>query len=225
MTGAPRAFLGMARTLALVFVMTLVASRAWAGLDCDPETAVKDVEAAAKDKAKVVDAERNYSFLCAEGLAAKWKPRIGKACEKLLDRDGEKGNPCVVVAASAGLVKLGKHDLFELVGKIPEDPIESDGGVGFRKTDLYAAMNDPRGAAAIMEMWKAAIPRAEAREKKHRQSMADWSSWRQSAAINLGKLGGADAKTFLEDQAKATVDTHVRDACNDAAAAIAKRIT
>jgi len=28
---------------------------------------------------------------------------------------------------------------------------------------------------------------------------------------------------FLEEQAKATVDTHVRDACNDAAAAIAKR--
>lgn len=224
MTPAGHAFFGMPRTLALVFVMMLAASRAWAGLDCDPETAVKDVEAAAKDKAKAADAERNYSFLCSEGVADKWKPRIGKACEKILDRDGEKNNPCVVVAASAGFVKLGKHDLFELVGKMPEDPIEYDGGVGFRKTDLYVAMGDARGAAAIIDMWKAAIPRAEVREKKHRQSMADWSSWRQSAALNLGKLGDADAKAFLEEQAKATVDTHVRDACNDAAAAIAKRI-
>lgn len=215
----------MARTFALALVMTLAASRAWAGLDCDPETAVKDVEAAAKDKAKAAEAERNYSFLCSEGLPAKWKPRIGKACEKLLDRDGEKNNPCVVVAASVGFVTLGKHDLFELVGKLPEDPIEYDGGVGFRKADLYAAMGDPRGVAAIEDMWKAAIPRAEAREKKHRQSMADWSSWRQGAALNLGKLGDADAKAFLEEQAKATVDTHVRDACTDAAAAIAKRIT
>ena len=223
MTGAPGAFPGMARLLVLV-VLVASAGRAWAGLDCDSETAVKDIEAAAKDKAKAVDAERNYSFLCAEGLAAKWKPRIGKACEKILDRDGEKGNPCVVVAASAGFVKLGKHDLFELVSKIPEDPIEFDGGVGFRVTDLYAAMADPRGGPAIVEMWKAAIPRAAAREKKHRQSMADWSSWRQSAAVNLGKIGDADAKLFLEEQAKATVDTHVRDACNDAAAAIAKRI-
>lgn len=204
--------------------MTLAASHAWAGLDCDSETAVKDIEAAAKDKAKAADAERNYSFLCAEGLDAKWKPRIGKACEKILDRDGEKGNPCVVVAASAGFAKLGKHDLFELVGKIAEDPIEFEGGVGFRKTDLFATMGDPRGVAAIIDMWKAAIPRAEVREKKHRQSMADWSSWRQGAALNLGKIGDADAKAFLEEQAKATVDTHVRDACNDAAAAIAKRI-
>src|SRR4051812_6299825 len=223
MTAACYAFLRMARLLVLV-VLIATAGRAWAGLDCDPETAVKDVEAAAKDKAKAAEAERNYSFLCAEGLAAKWKPRIGKACEKILDRDGEKGNPCIVVAASAGFVKLGKHDLFELVGKIPEDPIEYDGGVGFRKTDLYAGMGDPRGSAAIVEMWKAAIPRADAREKKHRQSMVDWSSWRQSATVNLGKLGDADAKAFLEEQAKATKDTHVRDACNDAAAAIAKRI-
>jgi len=223
MAAACYAFLDMARWLVLAFVIA-AAGPAFAGLDCDPEAAVKDLEAAAKDKAKAADAERNYSFLCAEGLAAKWKPRVGKACEKILDRDGEKGNPCVVVAASAGFTKLGKHDLFELVGKIPEDPIEYDGGVGYRKTDLYAAMGDPRGSAAIIEMWKAAIPRAEAREKKHRQSMADWSSWRQSAAVNLGKIGDADAKLFLEEQAKATVDTHVRDACNDAAAAIAKRI-
>lgn len=217
------AFPGMLRVAPLVILLAF-ARPALAGLDCDPETAVKDIEAAAKDKAKVEDADRNYSFLCSEGLPAKWRPRIGKACEKILDRDGDKTNPCIVVAASNGFAKLGKHDLFELVGKIAEDPIESEGGVGYRKCDLYAAMGDPRGVAAIIDAWKAAIPRAEAREKKHRQSMADWSSWRQDAAMNLGKIGDADAKAFLEEQAKATVDTHVRDACNDAAAAIARRI-
>src|SRR3569833_3179091 len=99
MAAACYAFLDMSRWLALAFVIA-AAAPADAGLDCDPEAAVKDLEAAAKDKAKAADAERNYSFLCAEGLAAKWKPRVGKACEKILDRDGEKGNPCVVVAAS-----------------------------------------------------------------------------------------------------------------------------
>src|SRR3569623_1241574 len=143
MAAACYAFLDKARWLALAGGIA-AAAPAYAGRDCDPEAAVKDLEAAAKDKAKAADAERNYSFLCAEGLAAKWKPRVGKACEKILARDGEKGNPCVVVAASAGFT-------------------------------------------------------------------------------NLGKSGDAAANTFLEEQAKATVDTHVRDACNDAAAAIAKR--
>src|ERR1700742_3329702 len=86
MSARRHAFLGMPRVLLLVM---LLAGRAYAGLDCDPETAVKDIETAAKDKAKVEDVERNYSFLCSEGAPAKWKPRIGKACEKLLDRDGE----------------------------------------------------------------------------------------------------------------------------------------
>jgi hypothetical protein len=214
----------MVRLAPVLLVMLLTAGTARAGLFCDPESALADIEAAAKDKAKLVDVDRNYAYLCAENLAAKWRPRLGKACEKLLDRDGEKDNTCVFVAASNGFTKLGKHDVFALVGKLHEDPIEIEGGVGMGKTDLYAAMGDPRGVTAIMDMWKAAIPRAEAREKKHRQTMADWSAWRQGAAANLGKIGDADAKSFLEEQAKATVDTHVRDACNDAAAAIAKRI-
>ncbi|HTR50928.1 MAG TPA: hypothetical protein VMJ10_09500 [Kofleriaceae bacterium] len=146
------------------------------------------------------------------------------ACTKVLDRDDDPGE-CVVIVAAGGLVKVGGHDIFALVGKLPEDPIENAGGLGWTRTMLYGAMNDPRSAAAVVEMWKAAIPRADRREKLHRGSMADWSGWRQDAAGVLGKLGGADEKAFLEEQALATKDKYVAQACRDAAAAIAKRLS
>jgi hypothetical protein len=84
-------------------------------------------------------------------------------------------------------------------------------------------MKDARAVAIVVDMWKTAIPRAAEREKKHRE-MASWSGWRQRAAAVLGDLGGAVEQAFLEDQAKATKDTHVATACRDAAAAIAKRL-
>lgn len=218
----PRAFAEMRRILPFLVVVT-VAGPARAGLDCDDASAIKDLEAFAKDRRKGEQAQQNYAWLCVELGAARLKPRIEKACQKILDRDGEKNNECVVVAAAAGFGKLGDHDIFALVGALAEDPIEFAGGIGFSKADLYQRIGDPRGAQILTEMWKQAIPRADAREKRHR-SMVDWSSWRQNTAKALGALGDADTRSFLEDQAKATRDTHVRDACLDAAAAIAKRL-
>jgi hypothetical protein len=141
------------------------------------------------------------------------------ACTKVLDRDGERGE-CVAILAGGGVTKVGDHDIFALVGKIPEDPLESAGGMGWSRTSLYGAMKDPRGATAIVEMWNAAIPRAEAKGA----GLADWSGWRQRAAEVLGALGGADDKQFLEQQAGATKDKYVEKACRDAAAKIGARL-
>jgi len=84
-------------------------------------------------------------------------------------------------------------------------------------------MGDPRGVALVVDAWKAAIPRAEEREKR-RDSMQGWSVWRQSAAEALGMIGGKDEIPFLEEQAKATKDIFVAKACRDAIAAIQKRL-
>ena len=72
-------------------------------------------------------------------------------------------------------------------------------------------------------MWKDSIPRAEKREKRH-GNMFDWGAWRIHAAQTLGSIGDADTKTFLEEQAQATIDKGVRRACTEAAAKIAKRL-
>jgi hypothetical protein len=215
-----RAFLAMLRFVLLLALVT----PAYAGLDCDDDASIKDLEAFAKTKTDaVINGPNNYSWLCVSGGSPKLKPRIAKACEKILDRDGEKHNNCIIVAASAGIVTLGKHDIFALVGTLDEDPIEFAGGVGWTKTALYGQLADPRGAAIVTQMWKDAIPRADKREKRH-GNMTDWSSWRQSAARTLATIGDADTKTFLEQQADATVDKAVRRECLDAAAKIGKRV-
>jgi hypothetical protein len=212
----------MARLPLVLALVIGAAAPASAGLECEDAAAIKDLEAFAKDKAKGEEVGRNYSWLCVEFGAQRLKPRIEKACKKILDRDGENSE-CVVAAAAAGFAKLGDHDIFALVGKLPDDPIDYAGGIGFTKADLFERIGDPRGAQLLVDAWKTAIPRADAREKRHR-SMVDWSSWRQNTAHVLGTLGDADTKTFLEDQAKATKDTHVRDACTTAASAIGKRV-
>jgi HEAT repeat protein len=74
----------------------------------------------------------------------------------------------------------------------------------------------------IIEIWKATLPLADERQKKHR-SMSSWSSWRQGAAEALGALGSKDDIAFLEEQAKATRDSYVADACRAAIKAIDKR--
>ena len=206
---------------------------AWCGVaragvclsDEEREADMRLVEAYAKDRSAGGRVDEAYGWLCVSGQP-KLATRVRAACETILDRDGDKRDgglhPCVIAAAASGVATLGKHDLFALIGTMTEDPIESDGGVGFTKTGLLGRMGDPRGANVIVDMWKAAIPRAEAREKHHGH-MADWSSWRQLAALSLGMVGDADTAAFLREQSKATVDTHVRDACLDAATAIDKR--
>ncbi len=203
-------------------ILALLASRAYAGLDCDDATAIKQLEAFAADKTKADAMVHDYTWICVDGLDQRFKPRLEKACRKILDRDGD-GSECVTAVAAVGIGKLGDHDIFTLVTQLPENPIEASGGIGYYKAALLARIGDPRGAQVLVDIWKATIAKADAREKKHWE-MASWSGWRQYTAEALGKLGDADTKTFLEEQAKATKDTHVRDACNDAAAAIAKRL-
>jgi len=203
----------------VLLLLVAVAAPARAGLDCDDNASMTAIERFARTKAR---SPGEYDFLCVQFAAPALKPRIERACQTLLDRDGLANHPCVVAAAAAGFAKLGDHDIFTAIAKLADDPVDSAGGVGWVKTQLLAMMGDPRGAQVIVEMWKAAIPRAAAREKRKRE-MASWSGWRQRAAEALGTLGGPDDATFLEAQARATKDRHVAKACRAAAAAIAKR--
>jgi hypothetical protein len=220
------AFLDMLRiATAALFATAVAVAPVYAGLDCVDESALKDIESLAKGQTTAEVLEQNYAWLCAEGAVAqnqRFRPRVEKACTKILDRDGDKSE-CVTLAAAAGFTVLGKHDIFDLVGKLVEDPLESSGASGFSRGMLYAHMADPRGAKILTDWWTVMIPRADAREKRHR-SMAGWSSWRQYTAAALAKIGDADTATFLAEQAKATKDTHVRDACNAAAAEIRQRL-
>lgn len=212
----------MRLAIPVLALLVLAAGRADAGLFCDNDEAIKQLETFAKDKTKADELDQQYTWVCLEGADAKYKERIEKACLKIVERDGDKST-CVRISAAAGLTKLGDRDLVALVAAFPEDPIEFAGGVGFYKVGLLARMGDPRGAKIVTDMWTAAIPRADAREKRH-GGMADWSSWRQNAAKALGTLGDANDQAFLEEQAKATRDTHVAQKCRDGAAAIAKRL-
>jgi hypothetical protein len=204
--------------LAVSLSLWLSATTAHAGLDCDPKAEIAELEAFAKDKA----ADPEQIWFCLPGSDPSLKPRVDKACTSILKRDGDK-SPCVRVAAAAGIAKLGDRDLVPLVAALEEDPIEESGGFGYYRATLLARIGDPRGAKLIVDWWKAAQPRADAREKKRRE-MASWSSWRRFAAEALGTLGGAEDQAFLEDQAKATRDKYVAQACRDGAASIAKRL-
>jgi hypothetical protein len=206
---------------ALAIMLALTAT-AHAGLDCDERQTMASIEAFAKDKAKAAELDGNYTWVCAQGMDPKMKARVEKACRAILDRDGD-ASPCVTIAATQRIGTLGDHDIFALVSKLREDPIEFAGGVGWYKPALLAQLGDPRGAQVIVAMWKEAIPRADKREKRH-GGMADWSSWRKSAARALGELGGADDQAFLLEQAGATKDKYVAEACRDGAAAITKRL-
>jgi hypothetical protein len=205
--------------VAIVLLM-LIAGTAHAGLDCDEAAVMKSIERFAKNKKATPD---EYDFLCLSWASPKLKPRIERACTAIMDRDGAKNNPCIVAVAQQGIAKLGDHDIFAGVLEMKENPIESSGGVGYTKTQLLGMMGDVRGAKIIVDEWTAAIPKAAAREKKKRE-MASWSGWRQRAAEALGKLGGESEATFLEEQAAATKDKHVKKACLDAKAAIEKRL-
>lgn len=203
----------------VLVVLLALGSRAWAGLDCDDRAALADLEAYAKDRAAQQAFDDHYSALCIQSANPKLAARVAKACTKLLDRDGERGNPCVTIAAVYGLAKLGDHDIFALVSAFKEDPVVAAGGVGYYKVQLLEKLGDPRGAQVIRTMWADAQPRADAREKRHRE-MASWSGWRQYAAHALGVLGSADDARFLDAEAAATKDRYVAKACRDAAAAI-----
>jgi hypothetical protein len=207
--------------LAVIAAVLAISGRVYAGFECDKEDAIRAVEAAARSKAKVEEASGLAGFWCASSGTEPQKKRVLAACRTILDRDGD-ASPCADLVASYGVAKLGDHDIFMLVSKEIGQPLEYDGSFWFKQSELLARLADPRGAAVIIEIWKATLPLADERQKRHR-SMASWSSWRQAAAEALGTLGSQDDIAFLDEQAKATKDTYVADACRAAIKAIEKR--
>lgn len=185
------------------------------------DLAMKGIEAFAKDgKNSTRDASLDWD--CAETDALRLRSRIERACRVILDRDGIQ-SPCARLAAIAGFARIGKHDLYEIVVKIPEDPVRWESVQGITTATILGRMGDPRGVTVILETWRAAIPRAEKNEKR-RDRMQAWSLWRQGAAAALGAIGGQAEIAFLDEQARATQDTYVAKECRKAVAAIEKRV-
>lgn len=143
--------------------------------------------------------------------------RLLAACTKLLDKIPE--DPlCVEVAARFGKAELGSHDIVAAIAKQPNRLEDA------RPNDLIAAIGAPRGAAIVIARWKQLAPAA-AKKERDSDAMNSWAAWRLSAAAALGITGDTDARTFLDEQAKATVDRGVKRACAAAISAIVRRHT
>ena len=196
---------------------------AHAGVICmesqSSDTGMAWIEAFAKDKS-AADPTGGTAWLCVRNDAVRERARIEKACTKILDRDGDRSD-CVDIAAAAGLSHVGAHDIFAIVVARKLRPYNTQAGFDDNLM-LLGATKDPRAVAVIVRVWKETLPVAE-KWKRGSDYFGEWSSWRQTAAGILGDLGGADEAKFLREQAKATVDSHVREACNAAADAIDKR--
>jgi len=209
----------------IALLLCLVTRTAFAGDICSDTTEphVKALENVAKNvKGATDDPNYGYDAWCLSG-DTKHDARLTKACETILDRD-PKNTICLVVLASIGHSMVGTHDIFAWVAAQPLRPWDTNSSSPDYPLYLFKGMGDPRGAKLIVDMWKASIARADALEKKHnRDALAEWSGWRQHAADTLGAIGSADDKAFLDEQAQATKDTHVAQACRDAIAAIASR--
>ena len=210
--------IGVVLVLALALARTAYAGACVSSDEADEGMAV--IEAYAKAKTK--EREGDYRWMCVEIDAQRLRKRIERACRVILDRDGMK-SPCATLAGAAGITMLGKHDIYAFVTDQPDDPINYAGVVGATKTMMLGRMGDPRALPLLLALWKAAIPRAEEHEQR-RRSMSGWSVWRQHAAEALGVLGGRDEIAFLDEQAKATKDRFVANACRGAIKAIEKRL-
>jgi hypothetical protein len=218
------------RALVAVTVTLLALARvAHAGLICphdangneDPAATVKALEQLAAGKGSADDVQ--YAAYCIGGPTSHpFTARVVAACEKIVHADASRADFCMVLAARVGAPTLAGRDVFEFVATQPRRPWDDYWLGPSSGLFLLGDLGDPRGAALVIETWTAAIPKAAAFERRH-IGMTEWSSWRQNAAQVLGVIGNADAAAFLDEQAKATVDTHVADACRDAAAKIRGR--
>ncbi len=218
------------RMLLAVLIVSALAGPARAGDICaddehghvDTTANLKALERYARThKDEPRDPDLEYSAWCLHG-DTRHAERIFKACDKILDHDA-RDRTCWVILSSLGKTMIGKHDVFAWVVAQALDPWEVNPSLPDYPLYLFKDLGDPRGVAVIVDMWKRSIPKAEKKEKRH-VGMSDWSGWRQHAAEALAVLGGADEKAFLDEQAKATKDTYVAQACRDAIAAIDKRL-
>jgi hypothetical protein len=216
----------------VVIAVTLwaLAGVARAGLICphddhgndDPGATVRTLEQFAAGKGSADDIQ--FAELCLGGPSSHpFTARVVTACEKIVRKDTAHLETCMSLAARVGAGKLDGRDVFEWVVTLPRAPWDTD-WIGPRSgLFLLEDLGDPRGAAVVIATWKEMIPKAAALERKH-VGMDEWSGWRQHAAEILGSLGsGAEDAAFLDEQAKATVDPHVAEACRDAAAKIRGR--
>ena len=153
----------------------------------------------------------------------KLQGRIEKACTAILTRDHADAE-CIELAVRLGKKSLAGVDLFDVVSKYKADIWDWDRWSPMLW--MLGELGDPRGAQLIRDEWTAAIEVAAKYEKAHRHElMMAWAGWRKDAAEMLGKLGAAADKTFLEEQAAATKDPYVKQACLDGAKAIERRLS
>lgn len=207
---------------AVMILVVLVAHRASADM-CGP-AGVAAMTAELEQRARLARPEAEPIFVWATCLRdmhdavpadSDLPGRLLVACTRLLDKIPE--DPlCVEVAARLGKAELGGHDIVAAIAKQPNRLEDA------RPADLIAAIGAPRGAAVIIARWKQLVPAA-AKKERDADAMNSWAAWRLSAAAALGITGGADARAFLDEQAKATIDRGVKRACAAAIAAIDKR--
>jgi hypothetical protein len=210
------------RTLVALAVLGAMGGLARAGDICTTqESAVRALELYARTQQQTYDPYLGDPEWCIRNDPPD-RARIFKACQVILDRD-PASEVCMVTVASNGKSMLGKHDIYAWVASRPLAPWSTNSSLPDYPLYLFRDLGDPRAVPLILEMWKASIPRADAREKR-KQGMAEWSRWRQSAAQVLGAVGGADDLAFLDEQARATRDTRVAQECRDAIKAIRGRL-
>jgi hypothetical protein len=206
--------------IALVPLVTV--GTAHAGMVCMDATPVTSLEMVAKDpKATPQDA---YAY-CLPGLVEREPasvPRVLAACSKILAR-APNDALCIELAVRIGKKEHAGVDLYAAVAGWKIDVWNWDRGD--LTVILLGKLGDSRAAPLIMDVWKAHLDEAQRREKKKwSSSMMAWTGWRKDAAQALGAVGDADVKAFLDEQAKATKDKYLRQACQDAIAAIDKRL-
>lgn len=207
------------RLAILLLAAAVVSPRAYAGDFCgEPRDELASLEASAKTRTK----EHSGSWsMCLDGDRAD-RDRIVKACAKILD-DAPDDLGCNLLVASVGATTAGAHDVFAFIAKQFQAKDYARQAEPAWALQSFHDMADPRAAAMIVERWKY-LALVMARYEKVHHVMEEWSAWRQASASALGATGGKDDAAFLVEQAGATRDVHVREACAAGAAQIQNRL-
>lgn len=217
MSGGRCALIRVMKTVLFCLVMVLAARPAWAG-DCGEDGAkatVEELEAYAKKKGKV---EPSLDHLCMESASdvPKLMKRTIAACTKVIEREPQF-KQCVVWSVKFGAKQLGTVELFGKVGELFTLEAFPYGALAL---ELYDALGDARAVPLVLEAWKAALLDKRAAQKRHAYEFA---VWRHAAIKIFAKLGDAEARAFLEEQAAVVKDRGVLRAIKKAIAEIDKR--